>query len=153
MEEIWRTISGTALLSRPLNEPWQEIQPAIRRLLFRYHYGTNDQRADAHREARKFVEIWADRQSGKEQAIGVVECLWHEAAALLFGGSSDLEEVLFSSARAISGAIRPSAAYTTDELRNYAAGRMAEDEEFRKTVSDDPLFNRLIEIVCRPGQR
>ena len=34
----------------------------------------------AHREARGFVEVWADGQSGKEQVIGLVECLWHEAA-------------------------------------------------------------------------
>ena len=147
VESLWQAINGAALLSRPLDEVWQEIQPAIRRVLFRYYYRTDEVRAKAHRNARKFVEVWAAKQSGKEQVIGMIESLWHEAADLRFSGSADLEATLSNSARALAGALKKSDAYTVRELRDYAEGRMAGDEEFRRTVGDDGLFNRLITIV------
>ena len=34
-DDLWAAVSNAALLTRPLDEPWQEIHPAIRRLLFR----------------------------------------------------------------------------------------------------------------------
>src|SRR5262249_55021997 len=45
IEDLWRAISDTALLTRPLNEPWQEIHPTIRRLLYRYFYRSSEHRA------------------------------------------------------------------------------------------------------------
>jgi hypothetical protein len=151
IEDLWRAISGTALLSRPLNEPWQEIHAAIRRLLYRYFYTSDAHRAEAHREARQFVEVWADRQAGKEQVIGLVECLWHEAAFLRLSQSAEMEEALSESARKLSQALKPSSAYTIAELREYAAERMRNDEEFQTGVGDMPgLFNRLVGVVEAP---
>jgi hypothetical protein len=152
MEDLWRAISGTALLSRPLNEPWQQILGAIRRLLFRYYYATSDEQEAAHREARRFVETWAERQQGKEQVIGLVECLWHEAAGLRLGGSSGLAAALSDSARTLSHALRESSAYTVAELRDYAAHRMAADEELMKAIGNDGLFHGLITIVLKPDR-
>jgi len=151
MEDLWRAISATALLSRPLNEPWQEIHAAIRRLLHRYYYRTDDRRAEAHCEARKFVEVWAERQSGKEQVIGLVECLWHEATVLALREPQEMEIRLAESARSLSRGLRESAAYTLEELRDYAAKRMGEDEELQQAVSNvDGLFARLVGIVVAP---
>jgi hypothetical protein len=152
MEDLWRAIGGTALLLRPLNEPWQQIPAPVRRLLYRYHYPSADQRAAAHREARKFVEVWAEKQQGKEQIIGLVECLWHEAAGQNTSRPSEMETALIASARSLSMALRESHAYTADELRDYAAQRMADDEELRRMIGDDGLFNRLITIVLRPDE-
>jgi TIR domain len=153
MADLWRAISGTALLSRPLNEPWQEIHPAIRRLLHRHYYKSNEQRAEAHSEARKFVEIWADKQAGKEQVIGLVECLWHEATVLRLRNRAEMEQRLSESARTLSKALAASSAYTLDELRDYASERMRNDEELEEAVSNvDGLFARLINIVVTPLQ-
>jgi len=149
IEDLWDAISGTALLSRPLDEPWQEMQPAIRRLLYRYYYKSDELRAEAHQQARRFAEIWSDGQTGKEQVIGLVECLWHEAAALLFSHSDDLESVLTATARRLARALHPSPLYTVSELREAAARRMRGDEEFQRTVDGVAgLFTSLVRIVA-----
>jgi len=151
LEYLGRAISGTALLSRPLNEPWQEIHPAIRRLLYRYYYTSEEERAVAHTEARKFVETWAGQQSGTEQVIGMVECLWHEATVLRLRNPAEMAERLSESARTLSRALQASSALTIDELRGYAAERIRNDEELEETVSiADGLFTRLVEIVTTP---
>lgn len=148
IERLWDAISGTALMSRPLDEPWQETQAAIRRLLFRYFYRTDQQRIDAHRRARRFAEIWWDEQLGKEQVTGLIECLWHEAAALRLDPAADMEGELSRSARTLAESLKPSPLYTTGELRKSAAKRMRDDEEFQETVSNIPgLFARLAQIV------
>jgi hypothetical protein len=150
-EDLWRALSGTALVQRPLDEPWQEIHSAIRRLLYRYYYRSGEQRADAHREARKFVQIWADKQSGKEQVIGLVEGLWHEANFLRLTRSAETASILSESAKKLSQALRPSAAYTVTELRGYAADRITQDEEFQEAVDNIVgLAERLAEIVAAP---
>lgn len=151
LEYLSKAISGTALLSRPLNEPWQEIHPAIRRLLYRHYYKSPEERAKAHTEARKFVEIWAGQQPGTEQVIGLVECLWHEATVLRLRNQSEMEQRLSESARTLSRALQPSGALTVDELREYATERIRNDEELEETVSIvDGLFTRLVEIVATP---
>ena len=55
--DLWQAIAGTALLL-PLDDPWREIHPAVRRLLFRYFYRP-DERADAHARAAGFAKDWA----------------------------------------------------------------------------------------------
>lgn len=152
VENMWVAISGSALLRRPLDEPWQEIYPAIRRLLYRYFYRSRDNQAHAHHEARKFVEVWADRQAGKEQVIGLLECLWHEACEVRLSGVPEVEERLSDSARTLSLALKSSEAYTVTELRAFAADRMRDDEEFRHVLDANAgLFNRLASIVRTPA--
>jgi hypothetical protein len=151
VEDMWGAISGSALLRRPLDEPWQEIYPAIRRLLFRYCYQGDDARAHAHREARKFVEVWSESQAGKEQVMGLLESLWHEACALRLSQAGDMEDRLSDSAGKLTLALRESAAYTPAELRTFAAGQMREDDEFQQAVDNvDGLFNRLTSIIREP---
>jgi TIR domain len=151
MADLWKAISGTALLLRPLNEPWQAIHPTIRRLLYRHFYTSDDRRAGAHSEARKFVEVWAEQQVGKEQVIGLVECLWHEATTLSLLKPAEMERRLIDSARTLSLALESSSAYTLEELRDYAAERLRNDEELEEVVSiADGLFARLTEIIITP---
>jgi hypothetical protein len=151
VEDLWRAISGTALLARPLNEPWQEIYKAIRKLFYRFYYRTDAERAASHLEACEFVAGWAAGQSGKEKIIGLVECLWHQAAALRLANPTSMEQKLAMSAQRLSLDLRPSAAYTLPELRNYAAERMSVDEELQETVSNVAgLFSRLVQLVVEP---
>ena len=149
---MWDAISRAALLKRPLDELWQEIPGAIRRLLYRYFYRSDEARIHAHDEARKFVEVWATQQAGKEQVIGVVESLWHEAMGLRLSGPRDMEERLLDSASKQSRNLQPSEAYTVSELQDFAVGRLLNDEEFRQTVDDVPrLFDRIVETFREPA--
>jgi hypothetical protein len=151
MQDLWEDINGTALLKRPLNEPWQEIHSAIRRLLYRYFYRTDNQRANAQNEAREFVEVWAERQAGTDQVVAMVECLWHEAAALALSNPADMEQRLTASARTLSRALQQSPAFALSDLRAFAVQRMRNDEELQEAVGKiDGLFGRLAEIVARP---
>ena len=153
VEDLWRAIGETALLSRPLNEAWQEVYAPIRRLLDRYYNRTDDERASAHRGARKFVEAWAANQAGKEQAVGVVECLWHEAVVLRLQWLAEMERELRKSAMHLSWTLKESQAYTVTELRAFTARQMRNDEELQEAVRDVPgLFDRLVDIVApTPG--
>jgi hypothetical protein len=150
VEDLWRAISGSALLTRPLDEPWQQIPAGIRRLLYRHYYPGTPDRIVAHTEARSFMALWADRQSGKEQVIGLVECLWHEAAALRLEQSLVLEADLIESARILSRGLRGSEAYTEDELREFAADRIRRDDEFQETVDDHGLVGRIVAAIVTP---
>jgi hypothetical protein len=148
IEDLWKAISGTALLTRPLDEPWQQIHSAIRRLLYRYYYASDAHRAEANREARRFVEVWADKQSGKEQIIGMVECLWHEVAELSLTVPADMEQRLIESARTRSQMLQESPAYTIAELRAYAGERLRSDYEFQEAIGRIAgLFDRLVTTV------
>jgi hypothetical protein len=151
--DLWEAIGGTALLRRPLTEPWQEIHAAIRRLLYRYFYKTDEHRAQANDEAREFVEIWADKQIGTEQVVCMVECVWHEAVALGLREPAEMRQRLTESAKKLSGALRESSAFTLPELRAFAVERMRNDEELQEAVGNiDGLFGRLVEIVARPEE-
>jgi hypothetical protein len=152
--DLWNAVSRTALLKRPLLEPWQEIHPPIRRLLFRYFYKSTEQRVRAHRMARDFVADWAGRQSGKDHIIGAVERLWHEAALVSIDQPARLEKVLTACATRFIRDLPPSSpAYTAPELRAYAAELLRNDEEFQDRISQFPaLADHLIELIEEPVQ-
>ena len=154
LEDLWKAISGTALLEQPLDELWQAIYPAIRRLLYRYHYDSPEKQAAAHRKARKLMEAWAGEQYGKEQAVGLVECLWHETAELRLSRPSEMKQELMESATNLSRAISSSNAYTVEEVREYARGRLLNDEEFRQTSGlQANLLRSLARIIAAPGPK
>jgi hypothetical protein len=138
-------IGKSTLLVQPLNETWQQTQPAIRRLLFRYFNKSKELQIEAHEQARNFADIW---QEGNEPVIGLVECLWHEAAILRLSGDPDMEEKLCNSARELADSFTPTRLYSKTELRRSAARRIRNDEEFQDTVDNiDGLFMRLAQIV------
>jgi cellulose biosynthesis protein BcsQ len=153
LEDLWNAISEAALLMHPLDEPWHEIHPAIRRLLYRYFYKTPEERALAHQSALKFVKVWGLRQFGKEQIVGLVECLWHEAMALSEGHMRDFEQRLTASAVSLSLDLKPSPLYTIHEVRNYASERIRNDDELSAVLDQvHGLRMRLPEIVRNPPQ-
>ena len=160
VEDLWQAVADMALLYRPLDEPWHAIHPAIRRLLYRYFYSP-DERAEAHRRARDFTMDWTDKQTGQDHIIGMVECIWHEAARLRLSDTAKMgeekmeeekmEEDLPEFVRKLSLAVRPSA-YTQTELRAYAAQRMRNDDELQREIANvDGLFEELVGTVLAPG--
>ncbi len=151
MEDLWDTISAVALLVRPLDEPWQEIHPAIRRLLYRYFYVSSATRSESQNDARRFVEVWGEQQYGKEQIVGLVECLWHEAMALRDLDRQNFAHRLTASAGSLSRNLKQSPLYTVEELRHYASDRMKDDDELGEALSRvSGLLAELAEIVRNP---
>jgi len=147
-QDLLQAISDTALLEEPLNEPWQELHPSIRRLLYRYYFKSAAQREAAHRDAMDFVRIWSGRQSGREQVIGLVEALWHQAVMLSLSEPAEMESSLTESARKLAGQLGHSESFTAAELRRYAVRRMRDDGELQQATSSvTGLFDRLVAIV------
>lgn len=147
-QDLLQAISDTALLEEPLNEPWQELHPSIRRLLYRYYFKSAEQRVAAHRDALDFVRIWSGRQSGREQVIGLVEALWHQAVMLSLSEPAQVESSLAESARKLAGQLAHSESFTAAELRRYAVRRMRDDGELQQATSGvNGLFDRLVAIV------
>ena len=146
---LWAALSGMALLARPLDEPWQEFHPAIRRLLFRHFYPSAGQRAAAHEEAREFVNTWSARQRGRDQVTGLTEGLWHHAAALASLRPPGARARLLENARELGEELRESDAYTVSDLRAYAAERVIADAELQESVSDDEgLADELAAVLA-----
>jgi hypothetical protein len=151
VEDLWGAISSTALLTRPTDEPWLEVQGAIRRLIFRYFYRSDPHRAAAHARARRFAGVWSDGLIGNDQVTGLVECLWHEAAELRYKQASDMAELLRESATLLVELLKSSEAYTGPELRRSAAQRMRNNDEFQDTLAHAPgLLDELVRIVDAP---
>jgi TIR domain len=145
-EDLWHAIADMALLRRPLDEPWYEIHPAVRRLLYRYFYAP-DERAEAHRRARDLTYEWATRLTGKEQVMGLVEAIWHEAVRLRLSSFATMGVDLISFARTLSGDVR-SSTYTKAALRGYAAQLMVDDDELHREVAGvRDLFEALVGVV------
>ena len=147
-QDLFQAISDTALLEQPLNEPWQELHASIRRLLYRYYFKSAEQRVAAHRDAMDFVRIWSGRQSGREQVIGLVEALWHQAVMLSLSQPAEMGSSLTESARKLAGQLEHSESFTAAELRRYAVRRMRDDGELQQATSSvNGLFDRLVAIV------
>jgi hypothetical protein len=150
LEGLWRAISGTALLARPLSEPWQVLDGTVRRLLFRYYYRSDSDKTSAHRRARQYVQEWVQGQTGTEQVVGLIECLWHEAEILRINSPARMDSTLSRLARSMFSALQPSLIYSEMELRNFGARRIHDDDELAATLSGvDGLLDKLAEIVER----
>lgn len=145
VEDLWGAITGMALFHSPHDEPWQEIHPALRRLLFRYFYRTHEQ-ADAHQAARDFSVNWAVELPGKERIVGLVESIWHEAARLRLSRNAGMGGALTEFVRNLPFEAYPSA-YAGTELRHYAVQRMRNDDELQREVADVDLFDTLTQVV------
>jgi TIR domain len=163
LERLSDEIRGTVLLARQRDNPWHEIQCAIRRLLFRYFYPSPAARSEAHARARAVVDEWTRRQSGRDQAVGLIESMWHQAAVL--GQAHYAAELAHSqptdprqaandlraSAATMVAALESSDPDTTPDRRRWVAERMRSDLEFQSTVAWVPgLFEELVGIVDVP---
>jgi len=147
-DDLWRAVSRTALLKRPLDEPWQVLHPPVRRLLHRYYHRTDDARRIAHATARRFYTGWTNHNAGKEQGVVLLECLWHEAATMVTDDIPDLGSVLPAVAGALAGEFVKSSIYDPIEVSEFVEQRLREDEELQLLVQDvDGLFDSVVDSV------
>jgi hypothetical protein len=158
ISKLWQTIGDTYLME-PIEEPWRKIYPAIRRLLFRYHYGTTDARAKAHEVAGKFYQGWWNNvPAGMEQGVVLVERLWHQAEYLQLSGLPDAAQALvqftdnlFESQFTdnLFESVIPPYGYSKEELLDFIEEQMRNDEELQETFAgiDEDLFEKLLQVV------
>jgi len=91
---------------------------------------------------------WAASQTGTDQVVGLVEGLWHNAAALRLEESAGVRDKLRKNASELGGALRESVSYSVPDLRSYAARRILADAELQETIGDkDGLADELADIV------
>jgi hypothetical protein len=146
-DDLWLALSGMALLKKPLDELWQEFHPAIRRLLFRHYYPSDEQRAAAHRDAGEYLAEWADAQPRKERVIGRVEGLWHAVSALHLEGADSVRERLLTAAVKAGTGLDVSETYPLSDFSAYAADRITHDAELQAAIADTGLAAQLTDTV------
>jgi hypothetical protein len=154
LDDLWRALGRTALLKRPLDEPWKVIHPPIRRLLYRHYYPDEDMRLAAHETARRFYAGWTEREAGKEQPVVLLECLWHEATQLMIrssqggGSNQQIHNTLPRLAAALAGEFMKSPYYYPVELTDYVTDRLHADEELQLMLREfDGLFESIVRSV------
>jgi len=149
--DLWDALGRTSLCDQPVKELWQEIEPSIRRLLYRYYNQTEADRVSAHVAARDFYIGWTPvRTAGREQQVVLVECLWHEASRMLIEQPDDVERLLTRVAADLAREFADSPIFEPGELRDFVVGRLGDDEEFQMLLHPyDGLFGKVVDGVAR----
>jgi hypothetical protein len=145
VDDLWQAIGDTYLM-KPVDDPWREMYPAIRRLLFRYKNASEAVQADVHIVADRFYERQLDGMSpagGKEQSVFVVERLWHQAERLRLCQEADAGRKLQERAADLYDKYIRTDGYRRRELLDYAGKRMMEDAELQETL--DRIESGLLE--------
>jgi TIR domain-containing protein len=149
LDQLWEALGRTALLKQPSEEIWHVLNPPIRRLLYRYYYPDLTVRVRAHMTARRFYDGWANRFDGTEQVVVLVECLWHEAATILYERPDELPTLLPSRAAELARTFVRPLSYTPTELRDFVHDRMQEDTEFATLMSpNERLFENVMVSIA-----
>jgi hypothetical protein len=158
LDDLWRALGRTALLKRLPEEPWQVIHPPIRRLLYRYYYGSEDARHQAHTTARQFYRGWTgEHNAGMEQGVVLVECLWHETARMMAerpprGRKSRVRKLLPDVAAELATEFAKSPFYRPVEFSEFVANRINADEEFQLLLREygglfDGIRKSVVETI------
>lgn len=153
LDDLWDALTRSALLGHPQKETWQVVQPAIRKLLFRYFYETDELRAGAQLEALRFDRPWSQGLIGSDQVAGLAECIWHEASALRIIDPGKFESSLLESATELISTLRPAEeseeVYSVDELRHQLAVKLRNDADLAGLLSGAVgVHDKLIRVVA-----
>jgi hypothetical protein len=152
VDHLWAAIGDTYLIE-PADEPWRVLYPAIRRLLLRYHYDTEQCQAEAHSLAGKFYQgWWIGVAAGKEQSVVLVERLWHQAEHLRLSSAPetpDLTEELVQFADNLFKGVVPPRGYSLRELLDFIKTQLNEDEELQATIDgiDPELLGMIVSLI------
>jgi transcriptional regulator with XRE-family HTH domain len=146
-DDLWVALSGMALLKKPLGEIWQEFHPAIRKLLFRHYYPSDQSRASAHEEARAYVAEWADAQLRKDRVVGRIEGLWHVVSALRLSRAKNFRQRVLVAAAEAGAKLDVTETYPLSDLSAYAANRITRDAEMQAAIGDTELAAEVQDTV------
>lgn len=143
MHELWEALGRTALI-QPNEDMWNQLNPPIRRLLFRYYYPDPAARIHAHMNARRFYNGWIGRTSGIEWCVGLVECLWHDAAVLSHERPDELSRLFPVRAAELAMSFVGSVDRPMAELREYLYERLIGDSELATLLGSEKLILDLL---------
>ena len=148
--ELWEALGRSALgTQRSAQEIWHEIEPPLRRLLYRHYYSTDEERIAAHRMARQFYGGWTrDRAAGREQQVVLVESLWHEASRLVIEQPAALQRLLPGVAVELATTFGNSPMYEAAEFSDAVVRRLSDDDELRMLLArHEGLFEEIVKSV------
>lgn len=136
-------LSRTHLL-RDSDELWMELDPAIRRLLFRYFHQQPADQLKAHQYAGEFYEGWKI-PAGKEQAVMRVEALWHRTETIRLGKVHEGASLVIQYYLGLLDQVPAINGYEGVEVLNYLRDRMMADDELQQSLYevDANLFDDL----------
>lgn len=117
----------------------------IRRLLFRHCYGDDTAQRQAHVNAERFYDTWAERLSGTDRGVALVERLWHLANALLPARPDDFPDVLLARAGDLARAFARPEGYSPAEFAEFVLSRLWHDQG--SPHSSRPVTGSL--MLCR----
>jgi hypothetical protein len=148
--ELWEALGRSALeTQQSAQEIWHEIEPPLRRVLYRYHYRTDDERIAAHALAREFYGGWTrDHAAGREQQVVLVESLWHEASRLVIEQPTALQRLLPGVAVELATTFGNSPMYEPAEFSDSVVRRLNDDDELRMLLArHEGLFEEIVKSV------
>jgi hypothetical protein len=141
-EQLFKGLTETALVTLVPTHPWYEIYPPIRRLLYRYYLADGNERAVVHGLAQQYYQ-WAEKPSGTERLVMLVEYIWHEVMRRTAGGDHGLDSLPTFAAEATEEFVRHSM-YSTFEVNGFVIRQLEGDDEMKLALSGQPgLFNEL----------
>jgi hypothetical protein len=150
--ELWRRLRQTALFVRPQFEPFDALDPTVRRLLGRYFFTTPSTAMAAHLRAAEFYKRISLSLSGPELALITVEQLWHEVARLQLEDGSNAKEALLTYTEDLARTLSRPISDTEGRTNLYIAKRLSRDDEFEQATGNFPgLFGDVVEIFSRPA--
>jgi hypothetical protein len=149
--DLWDALGHTALgTQQAAHEMWHEIEPSLRRLLYRYHHRTDADRVAAHVAARRFYGGWTqDHAAGREQQVVLVESLWHEASRLAIEQPDAVARLLPGVAVELARTFGRSPMYEPAEFSDAVVGRLRDDDDLKLAVAGhDGLFDEIVKSVA-----
>lgn len=154
ISDLHGALKRTYIMEPTSNDLWTVFYPAVRRLLFRYFYGTRSQQEEAHKRARKFYLAHWQEWDGTDRAIIIVEYLWHTSECLKLKKAGATEKLIIDFAREIFNDSVKSNLYSIQEIREIIMSRMGDDEEFQNSIYriGPEVSKKLMLILKAPGE-
>ncbi|HWO63015.1 MAG TPA: TIR domain-containing protein [Umezawaea sp.] len=134
VDGLWEAVSNTSLIEQN-TDLWRCVNPPIRRLLYRYYYRTDGDRATANADAQRFYRGWIEKAAGLEQPKVMLECLWHETSRLLAERPHSLGDTLPGLAAQLASEFITSTMYGRAEMGQFLEATLRDDTELLHALS------------------
>jgi len=146
LRQLLEALYETALVVPVYKQPWYEIYPPIRRLLYRYYFA--DASHDVvQRLAQQYYQSGPEKPAGTERSFMLIEYIWHEVVRRSAGTDGELDDLPEFAATATDEFVRHSM-YSAHELDQFASRLLEDDLELELALSEHPgLFDQLRDSI------
>lgn len=142
---MFRVVRATALFSSASEDPWDRIDPPIRRLLYRYYYPDPAERLAVESDALDYYRRWAERPAEREQPVVLVQCIWHEASRRSTGLAEPLD-ALPAFATSLTAELLDPSRYGVESVAAFTERLLDGDLELL-TLLGPELFEAVVTAV------